>query len=172
VRRGLLALVPLMTTLAAGCTGSADDRALPPASPPASSSPSVGATAGAPPTTCERPSKQLLSWAGVSVASHPGPITRSALVFAATTSTGRWYVLAVERAYVHDDGTLAQGHSRSLALTNAAGAGTSRPHLIDIGSSLKTGDVAQDWSNVSWDDATLAAGRQAAEAAIGCLDRA
>jgi hypothetical protein len=164
VKRALLVLVPAV--LVAGCTGRSDDR------PSAGSSPRPLAATSSAPVTCETPTKRLLTWAGVSVDSHPGPITGSALVFAATTTTGDWYVLAVERAYVHDDGSSAGGSSRSLTLTNAAGAGTSDPHLIDIGFPQKDGGVEQDWHHVSWTGETLAAGRHAADVALGCLDHA
>ena len=131
-------------------------------------SPAEQAAAAAP--RCERPSQRLLDWAGVSIASHPGPVTASALVFAASTPTGAWYVLAVDRGYVHDDGTAAGGRSRSVALTNAAGAGTDDPHLIPIAADLD-GGVPADWSKVDWTGERLAAGKHAAEVAIECLDR-
>ncbi|MDH2414536.1 hypothetical protein [Nocardioides sp. CER19] len=167
MRHALLLLVPVMVT--AGCTGSSDDRPAAGASAPPHA---AVTTPPQPAVTCEKPSKRLLRWAGVSVASQPGPITASALVHAAHTSSGDWYVLAVERAYVHDDGSLAGGTSRSLALTNAAGAGTSDPHLIDIGFPSKDGGVEQDWHHVSWTGETLTSGRHAADVALGCLDHA
>jgi hypothetical protein len=167
----LLALLPAL--LAAACTASTDaDRADRAGSASAPASPADSAATQEQSPTCESPSKRLLDWAGVSVASHPGPITSSALVFAATTDTGDWYVLALERGYVHDDGSPAEGSSRHLALTNAAGAGTNDPHLIDVGSGSRRGEVVQDWGKVSWSGETLAAGRRAADLAIDCLDHA
>jgi hypothetical protein len=89
-------------------------------------------------------------------------------VFAATTSTGNWSVFAVERAYVRDDGSAAGGASRSLALVNAS-ANDGGPQVIDIGLSQKSGGVEADWHRVSWSGTTLAAGRRAADLALGCL---
>ena len=70
------------------------------------------------------PPKALVERASMSIAAHPGRITATSYVFAATTDTGDWYVLGLDRTYVHDDGSPAEGpdgnHSRSLALTNLA----------------------------------------------------
>jgi hypothetical protein len=103
------------------------------------------------------------------VASYPGPITRSAAVFAATTPSGDWYVFALERAYVHDGVSPAEGASRGLALVNAKAAGEAA-RIIDIGTHLESDSVSPDWSRVAWTGPALDAGRRAAAAAIDCLD--
>ena len=123
------------------------------------------------PGTCERPPQPILEQALAAVASHPGPVTHAASVFAATTATGDWYVLAVERGYVHDDGSPAEGRSRSLALVNTAGARAGDPQVVDIGLGGKSGDVSPDWHRVDWSGPTLEAGRRAARTAIACIDQ-
>lgn len=84
-------------------------------------------------SSCDTPSKQLLDWAGVSIASHPGPIRGAALVHAAATDTGDWYVLALDREHVLDDGTPTGTGSRSLALTNGVDAMTGERKMIPLG---------------------------------------
>jgi hypothetical protein len=111
----------------------------------------------------------LLDWAGVSIASYPGPITASSLVYAASTDTGDWYVLAIDRDYARDDGTLAGGGSRSVALTNAVDpAGPRKLIPLSEGGTGKGRQVS--WRHVSWTGDTLAAGKRAAQLAIQCLD--
>lgn len=143
----------------------------------------AGASATAPPTApttaattapttgegCDTPSKALTEWAGYAIASHPGPISASALVFAATTKTGDWYVVALDREYVLDNGTLTGDHSRDLGLTNAVKRRTAESKLIPISRDHK-GKLVITWENVSWDGETLTAGKAAAALAVTCLD--
>jgi hypothetical protein len=112
----------------------------------------------------------LLDWAVVSIANHPGPIKAASLVYAASTDTGTWHVLAVDRHYEHDDGTLTGDHSRDLGLTNALDASDGARKMIPLseGSGAKGWKVT--WRNVSWTGDTLAAGQLAAQKAIECLD--
>lgn len=119
---------------------------------------------------CSAPSQALLDWAGASSLGHPGPIRASSLVYAASTNTGDWYVLAIDREHVLDDGTLTGEVSRRLALTNAVKPPPEEAKLIPIseGGSGKPWRVT--WYNVSWTGDTLAAGDRAAQRAIQCLD--
>ena len=133
-------------------------------------------TTPAPPATglaCGTAPKPLVDRAGMSIAAHPGPIIATTYVFAATTDTGDWYVLGIDRKYVHDDGSLATGpngdHSRSLALTNQArktdGTVAMIPLSVDVSDRTPVA-----WDHVSWTGDTLAAGQRAAQRAIACLD--
>jgi hypothetical protein len=112
----------------------------------------------------------LLDWAGVSIASHPGPIKAASLVYAASTGTGDWYVLAVDRAYVLDDGTLTGDHSRDLALTNALDESGGARQMIPLSEGGMGKGWKVTWRDVNWTGDTLAAGERAAEKAIECLD--
>lgn len=151
----------------AGCTsspGTTGGAATAPAREPASTPTTL---------TCGTPPKELAERAAASIAAHPGPITATTYVFAATTSTGEWYVLGIDRSYVHDDGTPAMGpdgdHSRSLALANPARSTDGAAAMI-----LLSADVSDklpvSWDRVSWTGDTLAAGRRAADTAISCLE--
>lgn len=109
----------------------------------------------------------------MSLAAHPGAITATTYVFAATTDTGDWYVLGIDRKYVHDDGSPAMGpngdHSRSLALTNQARTTDGTVAMIPL--SVDVSDrTPVTWDLVSWTGDTLAAGQKAADRAITCLD--
>ena len=121
---------------------------------------------------CSTPPSALLDWAGVSIASHPGPITATTLVYAASTDTGDWYVLALDRQLVLDDGTLTGDHSRDLALTNALDGAPGSRKLIPLSEGSIGKGWKVTWDKVSWTGATLAAGQRAAERAIYCLDAA
>jgi hypothetical protein len=178
---GLLLTVGVL----AGCTASASiDQPAPTtpvtttASMTATTTNATGSTTTtpAPPATalaCGTAPKGLVDRAGMSIAAHPGAITATTYVFAATTDTGDWYVLGLDRAYVHDDGTPALGpngdHSRSLALTNPARAADGTVAMIPL--SVDVSDrTPVSWDHVSWTGDTLAAGQRAAQRAIACLD--
>lgn len=122
---------------------------------------------------CGTPPKALVERAGMSIAAHPGTITATSYVFAATTDTGDWYVLGVDRAYVHDDGSPAEGpdgdHSRSLALTNLARTTDGEVAMIPLSVAVSE-RLPISWDLVSWTGETLAAGRRAAQRAMDCLD--
>ena len=69
---------------------------------------------------CGEPPQHLIDGLGTSSDTRPGPVIGAVVVFAATTDTGDWYVLGVDR--LHEDeagGTTPGDGSRSLALTNA-----------------------------------------------------
>ncbi|GAA2481766.1 hypothetical protein GCM10009858_19380 [Terrabacter carboxydivorans] len=158
--------------LLAGCTAGATTA--PPDGPGPTPS-TAAATPGDPATTlaCDAAPKALVDRAAASIAAHPGTITASTYVFAATTATGDWYVLGVDRTYVHDDGTPASGpegdHSRSLALTNLAPKTGENVAMIPL--SVAVSDKTPvSWELVSWTGDTLAAGRRAADRAMACLD--
>ncbi|GAA1392283.1 hypothetical protein [Luteococcus peritonei] len=103
---------------------SADGSASPTPEASSSSSPSAPGHVTYPARlSCTRPSEALLERAGVTIASHPGTWQGGALVEAATTNTGTWYVLAVDRGHQLDNGTATEGGSRSLALTNGPTGG-------------------------------------------------
>ena len=169
----------------AGCTASASiDQPVPVT--PGTTTPSMTATATnatgssptppAPPATalaCGTAPKPLVDRAGTSVAAHPGAITATTYVFAATTDTGDWFVLGIDRKYVHDDGSAAMGpngdRSRSLALTNQARTTDGTVAMIPL--SVDVSDrTPVSWDRVSWTGDTLAAGQRAAQRAIACLD--
>lgn len=172
--------VGLAIFVASGCSGpdAASPASQPSAAPavdaPSKTGPSTRAEPKQQPATgapaCTTPPTALLEWAGVSIASHPGPIKAASLVYAASTGTGDWYVLAVDRQYVLDDGTLTGDHSRDLALTNALDASGEPRKMIPLseGSNVKGWKVT--WRNVNWSGDTLAAGQRAAQRAIECLD--
>ncbi len=166
----------LVVGVLAGCTASAGID--PPTTMPVTTTATnaTGSTTTAPHPTalaCGTAPKALVERAGMSVAAHPGAITATTYVFAATTDTGDWYVLGLDRAYVHDDGSPALGpngdHSRSVALTNAArktdGAVAMIPLSVDVSDRTPV-----SWEHVSWTGDTLAAGQRAAQRAIACLD--
>lgn len=130
----------------------------------------------APPATalaCTTAPKALVDQAAQSLAAHPGPVVATAYVFAATTDTGDWYVLAMDRGHVHDDGTPVtepgRDHSRTVALTNTARTTTNGSAMIPVSQS-DGGKVSTTWDRVSWTGSTLAAGKRAAERAVTCLD--
>lgn len=155
-------------------TPSATPSAMVTTSPPTTSPVTTTASPSASPTpspTCDKPSKALLDWAAISISTDPGPVTASALVFASKTATGNWYVVAIDRALVRDDGTLAGGHSRALGLTDVVKRRSETSKLIALGGEVK-GKLAVSWHNVSWEGATLAAGKRAVARAIACLDAA
>lgn len=137
------------------------------ATEPSSSAPAATTLA------CGTPPEALVDRAGMSVAAHPGPITATTYVFAATTDTGDWYVLGLDRAYVHDDGTPAEGpdgdHSRSLALTNESRTTDGEVAMIPLSVAVSDRTPVR-WDRVSWTGDTLAAGRRAADTAIACLE--
>ncbi|MGN6752686.1 MAG: hypothetical protein ACTHJJ_09040 [Intrasporangium sp.] len=120
--------------------------------------------------SCEKPSEAVLDWAGVAIASHPGPIKASALVRAATTETGDWYVLALDREYERDDGTTTGEGDRNVALTNGVTGDPDDRKMIPLGRSEIGGVPSVSWDNVTWTGETLAAGKRAAERVVSCLD--
>ena len=118
---------------------------------------------------CGTPPRALEDRASVGITSHPGAITATTYVFAATTDTGDWYVLGLDRDYVHDDGSPVGEHSRSLALTNPARATDGEVAMIPLSLAVSA-KLPVSWERVSWTGETLAAGKRAAERAIACLD--
>ena len=87
---------------------------------------------------------------------------------AAKTSTGTWFVIGIDRAYIMDDGTPTGGASRSLALTNAP-VGV---NFIPLGEGERHEPLAASWDRVSWTGSRLAAGQRALRKAVDCLDAA
>lgn len=178
----VLGLVAAVGVLSA-CSASAPDEASSSASGISSNTTapgSVRATTSAPAPaaaattpTCSSPPTALVERAGMSIAAHPGTITATTYVFAATTDTGDWYVLGLDRTYVHDDGSRAVGpdgdHSRSLALTNPARRTDGEVAMIPLSVAVSE-KLPASWDRVSWTGDTLAAGKRAAERAIACLD--
>ncbi len=173
-------MIVLGVVLASGCTassspapiaqprgtGSADGSAAP--APPAAAQAPTGS---APETlACETPSQDLIDWAGVSIASHPGPIRASTLVYAASTDTGDWYVMGVDREHVYDDGTLTGDVPRYLGLTNGLAPPPEERKMIPISAGGLGKPWMVRWDYVSWTGDTLAAGERAAQLAIQCLD--
>lgn len=180
--RGLPAAVTvgLASVLASGCTASPSPA--PPAQPSGARAadgsaqpvPPVAAQPRSPTTpealACSVPSRALLDWAGASSLGHSGPIRASSLVYAASTDTGDWYVLAIDREHVLDDGTLTGDSSRRLALTNAVKPPPEERKLIPISEGSIGKGWKITWDSVSWTGDTLAAGQRAAQRAIQCLD--
>jgi len=181
---GLLLVVGVL----AGCTASASiDQPAPttPVTTATMTAPTTNATgsttgstttAPAPPATalaCGTAPPALVDRAGASITAHPGVITATTYVFAATTATGDWYVLGLDRTYLHAAGTPALGpngdHSRSLALTNPARATDGAVAMIPLSVDVSTRTPIA-WDRVSWTGDTLAAGERAAQRAIACLD--
>ncbi|GAA1966403.1 hypothetical protein GCM10009817_02760 [Terrabacter lapilli] len=105
----------------------------------------------------------------MSIAAHPGAITATTYVFAATTDTGDWYVLGLDREYVHDDGSPVGERSRSLALTNSARTTDGSVAMIPLSVAVSE-RLPISWDAVSWTGDTLAAGKRAVDRAISCLD--
>lgn len=129
--------------------------------------------APSPALACGTPGKELAAWAEVGLAPHPGPVVGTTLVPAATTSTGTWSVLGIERRYVRDDGTQPGGASLDFALVNDAAEG--RRQLIPIAAaSTERGrkGLQEDWNDVDWGGETLASGKRALAFAVDCLDKA
>lgn len=95
------------------------------------------------------------------------------MVFAADTATGKWFVLGLDRAYVRDDGNLAGGGSRNLALVLVDGEPESAT-VISVATDSHDGkeptSLTEDWSNVSWTGDVLDQGRAAVVKAVECLD--
>lgn len=168
-RLGVVIAVPLLLASCGPGTPTSPEHS---PSESASTSPSVS-SAPAAALTCGTPDQRLVEWSKVGNSGGTGPIDATTLVPAATTPTGMWAVLGIERRYVHDDGTDAGGASRTFALVN--GADADEPQLIPIGSMSTekgAGDLQPDWSNVSWTGETLAAGKKALAFANDCLDDA
>lgn len=128
----------------------------------------VPTTAAATPT-CGTPPPALVDRASMSIAAHPGAITATTYVFAATTDTGDWYVLGLDREYVHDDGSPVGERSRSLALTNSARTTDGSVAMIPLSVAVSE-RLPISWDAVSWTGDTLAAGKRAVDRAISCLD--
>lgn len=121
--------------------------------------------------TCGEPPVDVLDWAEISVASHPGPVTAAAVVYAATTATGDWYVLAVDRLFETDDGTTVEGEgTRSLGLTNTVNPPPGEPLMVDLGHGAIGETVTPEWGSVTWTGDTLDAGDRAAARAQECLE--
>lgn len=114
---------------------------------------------------CQQPAASVVETAKLALAAHPGPVRSATVVRAARTSTGTWFVVGIDRAYIHDDGTLAGGASRSLGLTNAPAGDT----IIPLGEGTAQQRLRLSWDNVSWTGETLRAGRRAARTVIDCL---
>ena len=176
-------VVAAAALLLTACTGGADDNAASTTSTPkgsSSTSPS-GTKAGATPAlatdvarSCGTPSRALVDRAKIAIASHPGPVTATTLVHAANTPTGKWSVIGLDRAHVHDDGSLAGGSSRSLALVRVDEKSGSIT-MIDVAYSGKPGTpdaatIIEDWSNVTWRGDLLKQGKAAVAKAVECLD--
>ena len=134
---------------------------------------STGGTASPTAFSCGTPPSALVERAGMSIAAHPGQITATTYVFAATTDTGDWYVLGIDRSYVHDDGSPGAGpegdQSRSLALTNRARTTDGAVAMIPLSVAVSE-RLPVSWDRVSWTGDTLAAGKRAADRAIACLE--
>ena len=165
---GLVGAVALL----AGCTngpGAAPPGSATAAARTTSASPTPSATALA----CGPAPKALVERAATSIAAHPGTITGTSYVFAATTATGDWYVLGLDRTYVHDDGSPGLGpegdHSRSLALTNPTRTNDGSVAMIPLSVAVSE-KLPVSWDRVSWTGETLAAGKRAAARAMACLD--
>lgn len=171
-RLQVMACVAVMGALA-GCTSAPTDDGVP-GGPDESGATSAAAAeptgeATAPPApTCREPGAAIVERAKVAIAPHPGPVEAATLVRAATTQTGTWFVIGIDRAYAADDGTLSGGASRSLALTNAP----SGVNFIPVAFGETDKPLATLWDQVSWTGSRLAAGERALRAAIDCLDAA
>lgn len=173
-------MIVLGVVLASGCTASPSaapiaqrhstdsaDGSAAPAPPAAAQAPS-----GSAPETlaCETPSQDLIDWAGEAIASHPGPIRAATVVYAASTDTGDWYVVGVDREHVYDDGTLTGDVPRYLGLTNGVDSPPGERRMIPISAGGEGKPWMVRWDYVSWTGDTLAAGERAAQLAIQCLD--
>lgn len=168
--RRLLGVVGCALLLAA-CGAETDSAPKPRPEPTVTSAPpSRAATKAAQPLTCEQTWPVLLARAGNVIVGDNGPFLGSTLVHAARTKTGDWYVLAVDRASVYDNGRQSGSGSRALGLTNATRGHVDGSTMIRIGGGRLRGRVRMDWSRVSWTGDTLAAGKAAARRAIQCLD--
>ncbi|QIK76009.1 hypothetical protein [Nocardioides piscis] len=155
----------VLLALLAGCTATPPERSAPvPSRPTASVSPATPEA-----LRCEEPPPALLERAEEAISTHPGPVRAAVLVEATTTETGRWSVIAVERAFVHDDGTPAGGASRSLGLTDSAAA-PATARIIPLGAGPARGDPRVSWEQVRWTGEALEAGKRAASKAVECLD--
>lgn len=120
--------------------------------------------------TCGEPPVEVLEW-GPPSDDEPGPVTAAAVVYAATTGTGDWYVAAVERIPETSDGATGDGEgTRSLALTNIVNPPPGEPQMIDLGQGALGETVPADWSSISWGGETLEAGNRAAARAQACLE--
>lgn len=121
---------------------------------------------------CGEPPQHLIDGLGTSSDTRPGPVIGAVVVFAATTDTGDWYVLGVDR--LHEDeagGTTPGDGSRSLALTNAVNPPVSGdPTVIPLGTAALGEQATASWERVTWTGETLQSGRAAAERAVDCLD--
>lgn len=154
------------------CTSTSTGDGVPPpldtsANPPVTTGPSGVDTKPAS-LRCQDLGASLEAGAAMAVASHPGPVRAATRVRAAKTSTGTWFVVGIDRAYVKDDGTLAGGVSRSLALSNAPGGA----NYIPLGEGTTAKPVATSWKRVSWTGDRLDAGKRALRKAVDCLDAA
>lgn len=140
-------------------------------SPAAAASAAPSTKVAATPLACEEPSAGLVQWTRDALVAMPGRIRAAALVHAARTRTGNWYVVALDNAGTYDDGRPTGLGRRVLGLTNdVRGHVGYDDHLIQIGVSALHHRPALDWANVDWSGATLAAGRRAAARAVQCLD--
>lgn len=153
--------------LLGGCGAETDSAPKPRPEPTATSAP---ATEAAQPLSCEKTWPVLLKRAGNAIVGETGPFVGSTLVHAARTKTGDWYVLAVDRASVYDNGQQSGSGSRALGLTNATRGHVDGSTMIPIGGGQLRGRVRMDWSRVSWTSDTLAARKAAARRAIQCLE--
>ena len=175
-----LAAFATASVLLTGCSGGSGES-VGPATDPSSPSTSPGGTqSGSTPSaeadivlTCGTPSDALVDRAKSAMARHPGPVTATTMVFAAETATGKWFVVGLDRAYVHDDGSLAGGGSRDLGLVLADGEPESAT-VIGVATDSHDGNeptsISEDWSNVSWTGEVLDQGKAAVAKAVECLD--
>lgn len=178
MRPGLLVTIAALTALAGcGAQSSADTGPMPSPSLSWAPAPSGPATPPSPstkvaaPLACEKPSAGLVQWTRDALVAMPGRIRAAALVHAARTKTGNWYVVALDNAGTYDDGRPTGLGRRVLGLTNdIRGHVGNDDFMIQIGVSALHHRPAMDWGNVDWSGATLAAGERAAERAVQCLD--
>jgi hypothetical protein len=161
----LLAVGSLTACTFASTTGAAPQQPARSTSPSAVTAPS-SVEVKPPVLRCQDPSASVDEMAMTAIAPHPGPLRASTLVRAAKTSTGTWYVIGVDRAYVLDNGTLTGRASRSLALTNAP-VGV---NFIPLGDGVAHRPFDTSWDRVSWTGPRLAAGQRALRKAVRCLD--
>lgn len=168
MKLGIPVVVAALLVLAGcGAETSADPKPSPPATSPSAPDRSPAPAA---PLACEKPSKALLGRAADALAAYPGPIRAVTLVHAATTATGDWYVVALDREDAYDDGRPTGTGLRVLGLTDDLHGEGYPHHIISLGQGRMGHRPTIVWGRVSWRGSTLAAGRRAAERAVECLD--
>lgn len=119
--------------------------------------------------TCGEPPVEVLDWGADP--EEDRPVIAAAVVYAATTATGDWYVVAIDRIPETTDGATADGEgTRSLALTNIVNPPPGEPQMIDLGRGAIGEMVPASWSSITWSGETLEAGNRAAARAQECLE--